>query len=124
MNALRKLGGSGLTQDDIRAIMEYRKKTNWVKGDKGRFAGSVPMGGGGAAPSKNAKLDLDGKPFKYPPVRLPKKEYARVMSEIAKDWHTKYEGRELCRIVFVNKTYYFENHSFGDYNIYRVTKEK
>ncbi len=47
MNALVKIGDNPLTQDDIRAIMEYRKKTNWVKGDKGRFAGSVPMGSGG-----------------------------------------------------------------------------
>lgn len=29
-------------------MAEWRKKTNWIKGDKGRFAGSVPMGGGGA----------------------------------------------------------------------------
>ena len=35
-----------LTTDENRAIIELRKKTNWVKGAKGRFAGSVPMGGG------------------------------------------------------------------------------
>ena len=47
-NALTKMGQNpALTTGEIRDIIELRKKTNWVKGDKGRFAGSVPMGGGG-----------------------------------------------------------------------------
>ena len=35
-----------------RDIIELRKKTNWIKGDKGRFAGSYPMGGGGNSDGK------------------------------------------------------------------------
>ena len=48
MNALTKLGENSLTNDEIRAIMEYRKKTNWIKGAHGYFAGSYPEGGGGS----------------------------------------------------------------------------
>lgn len=47
MNALQKLGDQSLTQEEMRAIMEYRKKTNWIKGSHGYFAGSYPDGGGG-----------------------------------------------------------------------------
>lgn len=47
MNALAKLGENSLTQEELRAIMEYRQKTNWVKGSHGYFAGSYPEGGGG-----------------------------------------------------------------------------
>ena len=44
MNALQKLDGSNLTQDELRAVMEHRKKTNWIKGAHGHFAGSYPEG--------------------------------------------------------------------------------
>lgn len=47
MNALQKLGDQSLTQEEMRAIMEYRKKTNWINGAHGYFAGSYPEGGGG-----------------------------------------------------------------------------
>lgn len=44
------------------------------------------------------------------------------MSAISENWHVKYEGKELCILRFVNKTYFFENRGFGDYNIYGVEK--
>lgn len=47
MNAIQKLGDQSLTQEEMRALMEYRKKTNWIKGSHGYFAGSYPEGGGG-----------------------------------------------------------------------------
>ena len=71
----------------------------------------------------NVRLDSNGVPFRYPTVNLPKKEYAEVMGEIGRWWHTKFEGKELCRLDFTDKTYYFENRGIGDYNIYRVKKE-
>lgn len=51
-------------------IMELRKKTNWVKGSKGLFAGSVSDGMGGY-------------------VKMSKAERKRVSSEIA-TWHPNY----------------------------------
>lgn len=39
-------------------LVEFRKKTNWVKDEKGRFAGSVPTGGsGGNSGLTNAEED-------------------------------------------------------------------
>lgn len=76
MNALARLGESSLTQEEIRAIMEYRKKTNWVKGDKGRFAGSVPMGGGGAVKKdltddkERDIMDIEKLPVNIPPGKI------------------------------------------------------
>lgn len=37
-------------------IIELRKKTNWVKGKKGLFAGSVPMGGGKISSGQKSPL--------------------------------------------------------------------
>ena len=98
---------------------------------KGRFA----SGGGGGKSSggskskknltnqqNNVKLDSNGKPFRYPQIKLGKKEYANVMDEIGRNWNSKYEGREICRLVLTNKTYFFENHGIGDYNIYHIEK--
>ncbi len=47
MNTLAKIRENSLTPDDIRAIMDYRRKTNRIKGTHGYFAGSFPQGGGG-----------------------------------------------------------------------------
>lgn len=72
MNALANLDGSRLTNDEIRCIMELRKKMNWVKGQKGYFAGSISNGSGGRA-------------------RMSSSERKRVSSEIL-TWHPNYEG--------------------------------
>lgn len=104
---------------------------NYIKDDKGRFAGSRPGSGAGGSSvktgltksSKNVRLDSNGIPFQYPTVELPYKEYKTVNDEIGMCWHSKYQGKELCRIVFTHKTYYFENRGIGDYNIYRVTED-
>ena len=68
----------------------------------------------------NVRLDSRGKPFKFSTVNLPPKEYANVMSDIGRRWNTCYKGKELCRLEFTDKTYYFENHGIGDYNVYKV----
>ncbi len=115
-------------------------------GDKGQFNGSISDGmsgggrsvsaskklysNGGAKPKKSdltksqndVKLDSNGVPFRYPRVDLPKKEYANVMDEIGRNWNSNYEGKEMCRLKFSNKTYFFENRGIGDYNIYHVEK--
>ena len=93
----------------------------------GRFTG----GGSGSTASEsltnsknNVRLDSNGVPFRYPTVNLPKKEYANVMSEIGRQWHVKYQGKEFCQLDFTDKKYYFENRGIGDYNIYRVRKDR
>lgn len=62
-----------------RDIIELRKKTNWVKGSKGLFAGSVSNGAGGTA-------------------RISGKERSRVSSAIATNF-PNYEAGELNRTI-------------------------
>ena len=129
--------GTFLFADDLRSVVEFRYNElrgngqNYIKDDKGRFAGSRPGSRAGGSSvktgltksSKNVRLDSNGIPFQYPTVELPYKEYKNVNDEIGMCWHSKYQGKELCRIVFTHKTYYFENRGIGDYNIYRVTED-
>ena len=106
MNALANLGGSGLTSDEIRCIMELRKKMNWVKGSKGRFAGSVPMGGGAISDDSDKTIKLE------------KGEYAKIVSEINTNYR-KYDGKRICYHFSYWKnnfyTYKFINNGFDDY---------
>lgn len=80
---------------------EIRKKTNWVKGKGGKFAGSVPMG-----------------------VRMSKGEYRKIVSEINTNYR-KYEGKEKCTHYSLWKdTYYcykFVNYGFDNY---KFTKKR
>ena len=84
-NALTPLesGNNDLTNGEKNDIIEERKKTNWVKGSKGRFAGSVPVSGGG---------------------RIPIREYIRLCHEIVTD-HPEYEdgSRHFC----YNRDYFY-----------------
>lgn len=101
MNAFQQLNGNAhLTNDSERSIMELRKKSNWVKGAKGRFAGSVPLSGG------------------TKPIRLSKGEYRKIVSEINTNYQ-KYEGRRECyhNSLWKNNyfTYKFINNGFDDY---------
>lgn len=72
---------------------------------------------------KSVRLDSKGSSFRYPTINLPKKEYADVIGEIGRLWHTKYQGKALCVLSFTDKVYYFENRGIGDYNIYAVEKK-
>lgn len=111
--------------------------------DRGRFASGGGGGGhiaamtklysnGGAKPKKSdltksensVKLDSNGVPFKYPEVHIDdKKEYAAFMDQVGLRYEKYYEGNEFCHISFTNKTYLFENHGRGDYNIYRILED-
>ena len=123
-NAYVKMGEAVKQEDD-----ELRFNEN--HDEKGRFASSDGGGSSGQTATnkndltnelKDVRLDSNGKPFKYPTIKLPKKEYANVMDEIGRNWNSNYEGLEYCRLKFSNKTYYFENRGIGDYNIYKVKK--
>ena len=78
MNAFQRLNGnSPLTTEEERAIMELRRKTNWVKGKGGKFAGSVSNGLGGY-------------------TKMSKSEQKRISGEIM-TWHPNYKsGSSHC----------------------------
>jgi len=69
------------------------------------------------------KCDSHGKPFRFPTLVLNKTEYAKIVSEINSSY-SAYE-KDLytvhCSVNMYNRycLYYFENHGFNDYNIYR-----
>lgn len=102
MNAIQTLGGKnfseGLTDKDEYDIIENRKKTNWAKGQKGYFTGSVPLGNG---------------------VKFAKKEYAKITHEINTVYYSKYAGKKECKHTTFWKngyfTYEFENYGFDNY---------
>lgn len=105
-------------QCGVNTDFEYRFNPN--HDDKGRFCA-----GNGKGLTKSAgsvRLDSKGKPYKYPTVQLPKKEYANVMEQINRYWTDLFSEKEMCHMTFTKKTYYFENHGLGDYNIYRVKR--
>lgn len=82
--------------------MEERKKTNWVKGSRGRFAGSAPVG-----------------------VRLSKGEYRKIVSEINTNYG-KYAGKKHCVHFSLWKDNYYKymfiNFGFDDYRF--IGKER
>lgn len=87
-----------------RDIIELRKKTNWVKGSHGHFAGSVPTGGGGS-------------------VKMSKSERRRVSSAIATNFPT-YKPGKLFKFNFGNYQYKGSVVEFGTYEFFSKTKLK
>ncbi len=72
---------------------------------------------------KSVKLDSKGIPYRYPELRLPKKEYGKVIHEINTMYHAKYSGKEKGILILNKSTYLFEIHDFDEYNIYFKEKD-
>ena len=96
-----------------------------VSASKRLFSNGGSSGKSDLTKSENdVKLDSNGVPFKYPEVHIDdKKEYAAFMDQVGLRYEKYYEGNEFCHITFTNKTYLFENHGRGDYNIYRILED-
>lgn len=104
-----KSGGSGSAQKDWHADV-YGKKGSSQK----------PL----TKYKNGVKLDSNGKPFRYPEVRLDDpKEYRMFMDQVDLRYDTHYKGKEFCHITFTDKKILFENHGRGDYNIYSVLED-
>lgn len=58
-------------------LVEFRKKTNWVKDEKGRFAGSVPTGGSGGNSGLTNEIDRDIMDLGSDDVTLEYQRYGR-----------------------------------------------
>ncbi len=86
-----------------RDIIELRKKTNWVKGKKGLFAGSVSNGAGGSA-------------------RISRKERAIVSSAIATNFPNLTADGEKHSFRHGNYKYKFSVVEFGTYNFHEKKK--
>lgn len=86
-----------------RDIMELRKKTNWVKGSHGHFAGSVPLSGGG---------------------RMSFKEIGIVSSAIATNFPSLQADGVIRTFRHGNYKYKFDVMMPGKYNFYEKSKLK
>lgn len=75
---------------------ETRKKDNWVKGDKGLFAGSVPVNGG----------------------RMTAKEITRVSHQIATDYPLLTASERCLPYENRNSFYIFNVLGFGSYKFH------
>lgn len=133
-NASVKVGEGGIAVSDE---LQYNENHD----DRGRFTFGASGGSGSAQKDWHAdvygkkgssekpltkyengvKLDSNGKPFRYPEVRLDDpKEYRMFMDQVDLRYDTHYKGKTFCAIAFTDKTIYFENHGRSDYNIYKV----
>lgn len=115
----------------VESTFELRYREDQARDEHGRFtdeggssAGSSDNSGNDLTEhSESVRLDSNGVPFKYPNVKVSKKEYARFMSQVDLKYDTHYLGKEYCHIEFTDKTYLFENRGRGDYNIYRILED-
>lgn len=86
-----------------RDIIELRKKTNWVKGSHGHFAGSVSLSGGG---------------------RMSFKEIGRVSSAIATNFPNLPANGDVKLFRYGNYKYKFSVVEFGTYDFHEKKKLK
>ena len=64
------------------------------------------------------KNDFNGKPYTYPELKLPKKEYGAVIRQIDDNYSSKYEGKSIGYHSTSKYCYKFEIRGYNDYNIY------
>lgn len=123
MKEVKKLLQDGLKSGIIKADWN---EDDHPRGDDGKFTskGESDESSDPDEPytySKERRKDLSGKYFLYPTLILPKKEYAKICSEISTNYDL-YAGNDFDIHCSSDDSgyhnYYFENRGFGDYNIY------
>ncbi len=81
--------------------------------------GKFTSGNGLTSGEKGVKIDSKGVPYKYPELRLSKKEYGKVIHEIDTNFHSKFESKTVGTLILENHYYSFEIHEFNEYNIFK-----
>lgn len=118
MKEVRKLLKNGLQNTAECGIIKAEwNEEDHPRDENGRFASSG---------SDSQASDNSEKSYSRPTLKLPKKEYAKVVSEINTNYHTKYESKSIGFLrVSTNKGYYcyhFEILGFDNYNIFNKEK--
>ena len=87
------------------------------EGVKGQQGGSAPQGN----TSRNKPHVKSGK---KPTIKLPSKEYGKVMHEIDTYFHGRFDDRKgkTCLIEVGKFAYVFDNKGYNNYNIHRKIK--
>jgi len=68
------------------------------------------------------KNDFNGKPYTYPELHLPKKEYGTVIRQIDDNFESKYKGKSIGFHSTPKYIYKFEIRGYNDYNIFSKWK--
>lgn len=71
--------------------------------------------------NKGVKLDKKGQPFKYPQCTVSDTEYSYFIKNVNTFYKGRYSKRKWCSYYSgeLDTMFYFENHGFDDYCIYR-----
>lgn len=69
----------------------------------------------------SVKLDKKGHTFMYPECDVTKEEYACFLRNVNTEYKARYVGKKMCKYYSgeLDVMFYFENHGFDDYCIYR-----
>ena len=69
----------------------------------------------------SVKLDKKGHTFMYPECDVTKEEYACFIRNVNTEYKARYAGKKMCKYYSgeLDVMFYFENHGFDDYCIYR-----
>ncbi|MCD7810559.1 MAG: hypothetical protein LUG91_01725 [Ruminococcus sp.] len=108
--ALEKFYGNQLTLTGTQSIIKEWDEDDHPRGKDGKFVSS----GGGS----DSTTDSRGKAYSRPTLKLPKKEYGKVMSEINTLYYSRCEGKGRGQIYINNSVYSFEILGYNEYNIY------
>lgn len=121
MKEVRALLQKGFTKDPKYGIitLENWDESKHPRDEHRRFSASGDSSEEDASGSERTSA-------RYPTVKLSKKEYAKVISEINTNYDSKYEGKSKGYLnLATNRGYYcyrFEIFGFDDYNIYEKEK--
>ena len=116
-NQTTKIGGEGLQSEVSGGIIETEERfdPHPKRNNKGQF--DFKNGG-----SSQIAYDSNGKPYKYPTLKLEREEYGKVMHEINTVYHARFKGMSIgnLNMAFDNGyyCYRFEIHGFDNYNIF------
>lgn len=71
--------------------------------------------------NSSVKLDKKGYTFKYPECNVSNKEYSMFIQNVNTLYKNKYSNKKWCKYYSgeLDVMFYFENHGFDDYCIYR-----
>lgn len=123
MKEVKALLQKGFTKDSEHGIIALGDwdESKHPRDENGRFTASGDSGEEDASGSERTSA-------RYPTVKLSKKEYAKVISEINTNYYSNYDGKEKGFLEIAMKNgyccYRFEIFGFDDYNIYEKEKRK
>lgn len=121
MKEVRALLQKGFTKDSEHGIIALGDwdESKHPRDENGRFTASGDSGEEDASGSERTSA-------RYPTVKLSKREYAKVISEINTNYDSKYKGESKGHLNLATKQgyycYRFEIFGFDDYNIYEKEK--